>query len=353
VTITNGTGTCTLTASQAGNTHYAPAANVVQSVTAQKAASVAAIIATAPNPSVVAQAVTVSFQVTGTGTPTGSVSAKATTGESCMGNLTAGAGNCSITFASTGTRTLTATYSGDGNFTSKVSATFTQTVNAATTSQLSIAPTNMNFGQVLLGFLGVKIATLTNKSTTPIAISKIAPSHTGTGDFADFDILSLCPKTLAASKSCVVVVSFIPLHDNPTGVVSTSSILVTDNAAGSPQAIAVSAQTINPVAKLSATQLFYATPQKVGTTSASQIITVTNVGSSSLVLGTISHTGADFTIPAAGTTCVAGETLAPTKQCTIAVAFAPKTKGLRIGTVQINDNALISPLLVRLIGQAD
>jgi hypothetical protein len=302
---------------------------------------------------VVAQAVTVSFKVTGTGTPTGSVSVKASTGETCTGALTATAGSCSITFATAGTRTLTATYSGDGNFNSTGSASFSQTVNPAATSPLSISPTNINFGQVLFGFLGVKTVTLANKGTTPIAISKIAPSHTGTGDFADFDILSLCPKTLAAGRSCALVVSFIPLHDNPTGVVSTSSILVTDNAAGSPQAITVSAQTINPIAKLSAIQLSFATPQRVGTTSPSQIITLTNVGSSPLVLGKISNTGADFTIPATGTTCAAGETLAPTKRCTIAVAFAPKTKGLRIGTVQIYDNALISPPLVRLIGQAN
>src|SRR5208337_1487289 len=37
VTMTSGTGTCTLTASQGGNSNYSAAANVVQTVAAQKA----------------------------------------------------------------------------------------------------------------------------------------------------------------------------------------------------------------------------------------------------------------------------------------------------------------------------
>jgi hypothetical protein len=52
--------------------------------------------------------------------PTGSVSLTASTGETCSGTLTPASGNglCKLTFSSTGTRTITATYGGDANHTS-------------------------------------------------------------------------------------------------------------------------------------------------------------------------------------------------------------------------------------------
>jgi uncharacterized repeat protein (TIGR01451 family) len=353
VTMSSGTGTCTLTASQAGNGNYSGAPQIVRTVAAQKAASATSITGSSPNPSTTGQAVSIGFKVTGTTNPTGTVSIVASTGETCSGALTAGAGSCSITFATTGTRTLVATYGGDPDFNSSASPSGNQTVNSGTTSALSISPSSINFGKVLLGFLGLKNVTLSNTGRTAIAISKIAMSKTGTGDFAGFQVLSLCPGSLAAGKSCVLVVAFIPLHDNPTGVASTSSVLITDNAAGSPQSIPVSAQTINPRAGLSAYTLGFPTPQAIGTTSPSKTVTLTNVGSSPLILNTIAFNGVGDFVAAPGTTCTAGTTLAPTQQCIINIAFAPKAKGIRLGAVEITDNALLSPLFIRTIGQGD
>jgi hypothetical protein len=59
--------------------------------------------------------------------PSGAVSVVASTGEVCSGNVSAstGDGSCKLTFANTGSRTVTATYSGDDNHSS---STTTQTV---------------------------------------------------------------------------------------------------------------------------------------------------------------------------------------------------------------------------------
>jgi hypothetical protein len=59
--------------------------------------------------------------------PSGAVSVVASTGEVCSGNVSAstGDGSCKLTFSSTGSRTVTATYSGDDNHSS---STTTQTV---------------------------------------------------------------------------------------------------------------------------------------------------------------------------------------------------------------------------------
>jgi large repetitive protein len=86
-----------------------------------------------PDPSKVAQAVTVGFSVTQAITnstkPTGTVTVTAGSGQSCSGTLSGGSGSCKITFETAGSITLTATYSGDANNDSGVSASVTQTVN--------------------------------------------------------------------------------------------------------------------------------------------------------------------------------------------------------------------------------
>ena len=128
VTMAAGTGTCMLTASWAADSNYF-AATLSQYTAATMAASAIGNISPSPNPSTVGQQVKVSFTVTGAGgVPTGSVTITASTGESCNGGLTSGAGSCPLTFTSPGTRTLTATYPGDGNFSASSSAGVSQSV---------------------------------------------------------------------------------------------------------------------------------------------------------------------------------------------------------------------------------
>jgi sugar lactone lactonase YvrE len=86
-----------------------------------------------PNPSTVGRAVAFSFTVTQAITnptkPTGTATITASTGESCATNLQGGKGTCKITFTTSGTRTVTASYPGDANNNGSVSADVTQTVN--------------------------------------------------------------------------------------------------------------------------------------------------------------------------------------------------------------------------------
>jgi hypothetical protein len=68
-----------------------------------------------PDPSPVGTTVEVRYRITSdAGTPTGSVTVTSDAGESCTG--TVADGGCSLVFSSPGTRTLTATYAGDGGF---------------------------------------------------------------------------------------------------------------------------------------------------------------------------------------------------------------------------------------------
>jgi YVTN family beta-propeller protein len=347
VTMTSGTGTCVVAANQAGNSNYAAASQQTSSTAALKASSTTTISSNSPNPATTGQAVAIAVKVTGTGTPTGSVQIKASTGETCTATVASGAGTCSITFTTAGPRTLQAVYSGDSNFNGSTSVGVTQTVNAAATSTLKISPSSVNFGNVYVGLLGIQFVTLTNSGATPISINKIAISGSGETP-REFLALPLCPPTLAAKFSCIVLVTFIPSHDQTA--TQSASLVISDSAAGSPQSVPLSGTPINPQASLSPFVLNFA-PQKVGSTSAAQTITVENTGTTPLTLGTISING-NFTL-AAGTTCAKGGTVNPSTACIIHVAFAPKSKGRANGSVIVNDNALISPQVAILSGTGD
>jgi hypothetical protein len=91
------------------------------------------IISNTPNPSNVGKAVTFDVSVTqviaNPTKPPGTVTVSASSGESCTGNLGSGKGSCKITFETSGSRTITASYPGNANNNSSVSAAVTQTVN--------------------------------------------------------------------------------------------------------------------------------------------------------------------------------------------------------------------------------
>jgi YVTN family beta-propeller protein len=346
VTMTSGTGTCTVTASQAGNSSYAPAQKS-QNVTAQKAKSATTITSTSPNPSTVSQVVSVAFTVSGVTAPTGTVIITASTGETCSGTLAAGKGSCAITFTTSGSRTLTGAYSGDTNFNASLSNSITQVVNPAATSTLVASPASMNFGQIPLGGLTLSEVKLTNTGKTTITLSKIAMSTTGTGDYDDFFVISLCPGTLKAGASCILGVGYVPNRDDSIGIVSSANVLVTSNAAGSPLSIPLQATTINPKASLSSTLLAFGS-QKVGTASASKTVTLKSTGTSPLILDAISVTG-NFAL-ASGTTCSAGQSLSPSQTCNIVVTFKPTKTGFAAGAVNISDNTLLCHTIVLLTG---
>jgi uncharacterized delta-60 repeat protein len=105
----------------------APCATDGVKPTIAKGDTTTAITAHTPDPSEVGQAVTVEFNVTSAaGTPTGNVTVSDGTA-TC--NAAATAGSCSLTFATAGTKSLTATFAGDSNFNSSTSPAVVHTVN--------------------------------------------------------------------------------------------------------------------------------------------------------------------------------------------------------------------------------
>jgi hypothetical protein len=105
--------------------------------------------------------------------------------------------------------------------------------------QVSLAPTSLKWGKVVVGVTGAtKKVVLTNSGTGALSISTIASS----GDFTLVPVketkkVTPCVNggTVAAGASCEVKVSFTPTQ---TGT-RTGDLTFTDNAPGSPQSVAL------------------------------------------------------------------------------------------------------------------
>jgi hypothetical protein len=85
-----------------------------------------------------------------------------------------------------------------------------------------------------------------------------------------------------------------------------------------------------------------------GSTTGVQNVTVTNIGTASVVINSVSITGAtpgDF-----GETNDCTALLAPSATCTVAVTFTPAATGVRIATLTVSDNAPGTPHTVALTG---
>jgi hypothetical protein len=85
----------------------------------------------------------------------------------------------------------------------------------------------------------------------------------------------------------------------------------------------------------------------VGTTKGPKVVVLTNSGTATLNIGSITASG-DFALTTGLKPC--GSTLAAGKNCKIRVTFTPTQIGLRSGAVTITDNAPNSPQQVPLTG---
>ena len=104
-------------------------------------------------------------------------------------------------------------------------------VGIGTTAKLF--PTNLNFGTVVIGRTSpAKAVTLTNVGTTSLTISGITITGANAGDFVQ---THTCGSSLAAGTTCSMSITFKPTARGTR----TASLSVSDDAAGSPQAVSL------------------------------------------------------------------------------------------------------------------
>jgi hypothetical protein len=327
VTITSGSGTCNVTANWTSDSNYL-AAMTTQQVLAVKANSNTAIISDTPNPSTIQTPVSLTFSVTGNGTPTGTykVTSSVVSDSGCSGSLPAAP--CLLTFTTPGARTLTVIYSGDGNFNGSSTA-IQQSVN--TTPIASISPSSLNFGTLYVGGAGLQSVTVSNIGDAPMSISNPVLFDVGNGDSKEFVALNLCPNSLAAGKSCTIYVAFLA---GPSYNTQTAILKIVDNAPNSPQSVPLTAMVINPQAKFTPGSVSFGSI-KVGTLSQTTV-QLANSGSTPLTISGFSVKGTNASDFIETNNCPA--TLNAGSSCSITVSFTPAKTGARTATLNITDN---------------
>jgi hypothetical protein len=206
---------------------------------------------------------------------------------------------------------------------------------------IALVPSKLNFGNQSLNVRSpAQTITVVNEGTAPLDITTITP----TGDFQETDN---CIGTVSGSGgSCSINVTYTP---SVLGAVPTNSeISVTDNAFGSPHLIPLSGAGISAATAvtLSSTSLSFGN-QNVGTIGAAQTVTITNTGTSTLVINSIT---ASTNFVQTNTCGAALNTLNVGQNCSVSVSFQPTASGALSGTLSVSDNASGSPQNVVLSG---
>jgi hypothetical protein len=174
-------------------------------------------------------------------------------------------------------------------------------------------------------------------------IASIAVTGTNAGDFT-LAPASSCGATVAVHDTCTINVTFTP---SAAGARS-AAVTLTDDALDSPESITLSGQgLLQATADLSATTLTYS-GLGVGSTSASQMVTLTNNGNAPLSITGIVTGGANSGDFAVSNTCTSP--IVAGAHCSISATFTPTASGARTATVTISDDAASSPQVITLQG---
>jgi centrosomal CEP192-like protein/beta-propeller repeat-containing protein len=204
---------------------------------------------------------------------------------------------------------------------------------------VSLFPTKQFFPTTLLGTRSVtKTVLASNHGSGTLTINKI---YIGGLDPSDFVETNTCGSALAAGASCTISVTFTPTDKNLRSAV----LGISDSDPGSPQAAPLGG--MGTVVSLSKTKLPFG-DEAVGATSASQTVTLTNVGSARLNFTGITITGTNPTDFSQTDTC--GTSIAAKASCTITVKFKPTATGTRNALLSISDDGGPSPQRVSLTG---
>ncbi|MGA3326140.1 MAG: SBBP repeat-containing protein [Terriglobia bacterium] len=208
-------------------------------------------------------------------------------------------------------------------FITKISAT-------GAAPSVSCSPTSLTFGAQNVGTTSAaQTATVTNTGTANLTLSTVTVGGTNASDFAT-SADTCTGATVTPNGTCTVSVTFTP---SATGDRS-ASLILTDNASGSPQSLSLTGTggTAPPVAGVSPSSLTFSY-EGVGTTSASQSITLSNTGSAALTITSIA-TSANFSQT---NNCVGS--VAGGGSCSLNVTFSPTATGPFNGTLTITDNS--------------
>jgi len=173
---------------------------------------------------------------------------------------------------------------------------------------------------------------LRNMGSVPLAIASI----TTTGDFSQTND---CGSSISAAGSCNLMVSFVP----QAGGTRSGSIVIEDNAAGSPHVIHLEGDAMGPMVSFSKSSVSFPS-LVVDSTSAAQVLNLSNRGNAPLSISHLQVAG-DFTQT---NNCQAS--LASGATCQLQIVFRPTVAGVRSGTLTVKDDASNNVQSIALAG---
>jgi hypothetical protein len=239
----------------------------------------------------------------------------------------------SVTFTPNTTGTLTGSISATDN--APGSPQTLPLSGVGVSPAVAFSPATLTFlDQTIFTTSAAKNVTLTNTGLGILTFASMA----ATGPFAQ---TNTCSAALNPAASCTISVTFKPTAKGAL----TGSVAVTDNAAGSPQALPLTGtgtyMQFSPASRAFGTQ-------PVGTKSLPEKIALTNKGGATVSIAKISIAGADAGDFAQTNTC--GKTLASGASCIITVTFTPTAKGKRTAAIAVSDNGGGTPQTAGLSG---
>ena len=217
--------------------------------------------------------------------------------------------------------------------------------NGASGPAATASPSSVGFGNEGLGYTSpVQTVTLSNSGSAALSISGITITGAQSSDYSQ---TNTCGSSLAAAATCTISVSFAPQANG----LRTAAIQIADNAFNTPQILTLTGTgaTAAVGASVSPGTLTFAS-QYLGSTGASQAVTLTNTGNIPLTVTSISISGAQAGDFSQTNNC--GTSLNNGASCTVTVSYAPVAAGSSAATLSVADGASNSPQTVALSGTA-
>jgi photosystem II stability/assembly factor-like uncharacterized protein len=195
----------------------------------------------------------------------------------------------------------------------------------------SVSPTNLSYGNVLVGSSKQDSVTVTNTGTATLTITSVTSNNAE---------VTVTPTSgsLAPSASQKFYITFSPTS---TGAKS-GDIIFTHDASGSPDTVTVNGTGTAPVFLVSTTTINYGSVL-VGL-SKQDSVTVTNTGTGTLTILSVTSNDTNFIVlPTSGSIPASGSQK-------FYVSFTPSSMGVKSGNIILSHNAAGSPDTVTVIG---
>jgi hypothetical protein len=288
-----------------------------------------------PTPTATATA-TISATATPSATATATPTTSATATPSATGTATP---TLTPTPSQTEARTATPTPTASSIATPTASPTPTgaPTPVAAT---LKTNPKQITFSNEVVGQQSNTAIVKVNNTSAQIPVSLSPPTISGN----DFLVTSNnCPAELSPSTSCAIEVAFLPKEIGKLA----ATLQVNSNAESGRHLVSLKGKGLAPKMTVSPGSLSFG-KVPTGSVSPPQSITLSNSSAASITFTTAPAATPPFNVTV--NTC---DTLAPNGgSCTVAVEFAPHSKGKYKGTLELQDSAAGNPQHIKLSGSS-